>query len=517
MGEIMNLIFVAVLVGVVLLSGCIYMSDMKGGITPLGQANDSQANYTNKTIDANGTINGAAGTNDTAGTNYTAGTNGTPATNLTGTINASTANATQARRRSINISAGEDAMNACDKAGGFYCADPSYCRNETIEMIGVGGTINKTEFCCTVKCKNPEEECLPYALFNFSATRLCSIKPDTKKNYYYCEPRAGKDKVAVVVMKGGIYDSPAIDSQITAYYASVEKDLSIGNPGLRKFEGKSMDELDILMDSLYLDDDVGYVILVGDDLPLANITKDDLESLTDMYDRLNIVQRNFGMLTCPDMAISYMPVPDDYSDADKAAFVTKILETYVGYHNDFATLANRYQDSVLEITDINLGITNLGYNMTIVNVYNNEYSKVLEEMKKKHRVLYLRVHGNPANVGMGLYGPRQAQTMPPDGGASYTTTLEDYSQFVDVYGTPALFVDSGACYAISIKDFGMTGFSPCCWPQIYMESGVWVYYSVSNGFDVEEDISDGSMIGLALRKNVVSQFFVYGDILAHVK
>jgi hypothetical protein len=50
-----------------------------------------------------------------------------------------------------------------------------------------------------------------------------------------------------------------------------------------------------------------------------------------------------------------------------------------------------------------------------------------------------------------------------------------------------------------------------------MESGVWVYYSVSNGFDVEKDISDGGMIGLALRKNVVSQFFVYGDILAHVK
>jgi hypothetical protein len=155
--------------------------------------------------------------------------------------------------------------------------------------------------------------------------------------------------------------------------------------------------------------------------------------------------------------------------------------------------------------------------MTVVNVYNNEYSRVLEEMKEKHRILYLRVHGNPANVGMGLYGPRQVQSMPPDGGAPYTTTLEDYSQFVDEYGTPALFVDSGACYSISIKDFGMTGFSPCCWPQVYMDSGVWVYYSVSNGFDVEKDISDGGMIGLALRKNVVSQFFVYGDILAHVR
>lgn len=192
----------------------------------------------------------------------------------------------------------------------------------------------------------------------------------------------------------------------------------------------------------------------------------------------------------------------------------KVLDTYTGYHDDFASLEDKYQDSVLMITDAGLGTHTLGYNMTIIKVNNNEYSRVAEEMKRKHSILYLGVHGNPANVGMGLYGPRQA--VPPDGSGPYATTLDDYSGFADKYGTPALFVDSGACYAISIKDFGMTGFSPCCWPQIFMESGTWVYYSISSR-NMEGAISNERTIGLALRKNVVSQIFVYGDILAHVK
>ena len=360
-----------------------------------------------------------------------------------------------------------------------------------------------------------EKECQPYAPFNFSATRLCSIKPDTGKNYYYCEPRAGKDRVAIVIMKGGIYDSPSMDSGIRAYYASVKKDIGMEAADLRKFDGKSMDELDIFIDELYLEDDVGYAILVGDDLPLANVTIDSLESLADMYDRLNIVQRNLGQVTCSDLAISYILPPMDYSDADKASFVLKVLNTYTGYHNDFTSLEDKYQDSVLAITDTEVPARSPGYNMTIVKVHNNEYSRVAEEMKKKHTIIYLGVHGSPATVGMGLYSPRQ--TMPSDGSGPYYTTLDDYSEFAGKYGAPALFVDSGACQAISIKDFGRTGFSPCCWPQVFMESGAWVYYIIGGSRDLERAISDERTIGLAIRKNVVSQAFVYGDILAHVR
>ena len=75
MWGIANLTLVAVLVGVVLLGGCIYLNEPTTGLMPLGQTNGSQANYTNNT-------------NNTIITKVidTKNTNGTLATNLTGTI-----------------------------------------------------------------------------------------------------------------------------------------------------------------------------------------------------------------------------------------------------------------------------------------------------------------------------------------------------------------------------------------------------------------------------------------------
>lgn len=77
MKRIADLAFVMVLVGIVLMSGCIYMNSPSTGLRPL---NESQVNHTNATILANDQVK------DTVGTNTTAGANGTLATNLTGMI-----------------------------------------------------------------------------------------------------------------------------------------------------------------------------------------------------------------------------------------------------------------------------------------------------------------------------------------------------------------------------------------------------------------------------------------------
>ena len=78
MGRIADLAFVMVLTGVMLMSGCIYMSDFSSaGLRPL---NESRANHTNDTTWVNDQVK------DTIGTNTTASANGTLATNLTGTI-----------------------------------------------------------------------------------------------------------------------------------------------------------------------------------------------------------------------------------------------------------------------------------------------------------------------------------------------------------------------------------------------------------------------------------------------
>src|SRR4030043_166766 len=42
-----------------------------------------------------------------------------------------------------------------------------------------------------------------------------------------CEPDINKNKVAVVVVRQGIYDNDRINSQVSKYYDSVKKDLGI--------------------------------------------------------------------------------------------------------------------------------------------------------------------------------------------------------------------------------------------------------------------------------------------------
>ncbi|MFC2065910.1 hypothetical protein ACFLUO_02450 [Chloroflexota bacterium] len=54
-----------------------------------------------------------------------------------------------------------------------------------------------------------------------------------------------------------------------------------------------------------------------------------------------------------------------------------------------------------------------------------------------------------------------------------------------------------------------------------MESGVWAYYILTGGGDqtslMEESFSKEETIGLAIRKNIIAQNLIFGDILAHIK
>ena len=66
-----------------------------------------------------------------------------------------------------------------------------------------------------------------------------------------CEPEPEKNKVAVVIAKDGIYDTGIMNSQISAYYEAVKKDLNIENVGLKKFDGETISELDKFAEELY--------------------------------------------------------------------------------------------------------------------------------------------------------------------------------------------------------------------------------------------------------------------------
>lgn len=381
----------------------------------------------------------------------------------------------------------------------------------------------------------------------------------------YCWPDMGKNKVAIVIEKGGIYDSDKMNSQVLEYYRAVKKDLNIDNVGLKKFDGKTVDELDRFVDEIYTNDDVGYIILVGDDLPIvteqtvriisinntagtvggiATCLVNDSKSgevvgetspdtcMPGKFEFLDISvdekiscvnggclvrtescesgvcsvrKGSGGYWRCRDVAISYIMPPPLYSEEEKVDFISKILETYTDYHNNFDTVISKYQKSVLAISmaESVTGKPMLGYSLPTVALTYTDGKKISNELKNKHLILFLGVHGSPELLGFGIGISNQV-----------SISLDEYSNFVKENGLPVLFVDAHQSHNIKT---GYNDLRHCCWPQIFMESGVWAYYLVSHGEGIEAKLPHEKTIGLAVRKSSPIQAFIFGDILAHMK
>jgi len=374
-----------------------------------------------------------------------------------------------------------------------------------------------------------------------------------------CMPNPSNDKIAIIIAKDGIYDNQKISSQVSKYFDSVKKDLNINNVGLQKFGGKTFHELDLFVDELYSKNNVGYIIFVGDDLPIlltetVKIVNESSDLITyritnsrgrdeimeifrnmtfwmregtittlagDSYktlgQQLGCVNGDCDLNDCRDVGISYILPPLLYSDDEKVDFVSKVLSTYTDYHENFAELSKKYQKSELYIADSSLirpefweqhKEAGMGYEMPILLAFNNESHKVISELNNKHVVLFIYVHGTETIQQLIL----RASDFEPEFESINPSTLEGWMNLSKKYGTPALFVEATSCGHMPL---GYNEEKHCCWPQIYVESGVWTYYSSS--LSMEKSISMDKTIGLATRRGVIADILVFGDILAHVR
>jgi len=386
----------------------------------------------------------------------------------------------------------------------------------------------------------------------------CFIFLNQQEGYGYyqknCEPDPNKNKVAIVIAKVGIYDNERMSSQASAYFAAVKKDLGIDSAGLKKFNGTRMDNLDELQNftsDLYFNDDVAYIILVGDDLPIGNVTNETTYALFmkgitvnipiyDVWNKLECANRNCSAVNrlytleeekcetdpvtgfydckilelCRDIGVSVILPPIYYSDEDKVDFILGVLQTYTGYHENFTALNSTYERSMLAVLDTLetderyvLRKEDVGYDLPMTSVYNDQTQSVETELKKKRMLLFLDVHGTRGTVGLGLIS---------QGEIPGYTTLNDYLGFVKENGLPALFVDNGACEWNILKH--VESFPHCCWPQAFLKSGVWAYYSGEGPNQIwRKSISEEQTIGMAVRKGSESFALIFGDILAHMK
>ncbi len=417
----------------------------------------------------------------------------------------------------------------CADAGGYLCEDQKeFCEIETIDLSRELNTSARSR-CCPVACK-------AFTEYEFSTKKHCTRNLLTwTVDYCYCEPNKEKNNVAVIILKNGIYDNEAIDSQILAYYDAVKKDLNIGNAGLKKVEGTKISELDRFIDNLYLNDNAGYIVLVGDDLPVANISNTSLENFHDIYRKLECVKQDCTLRSCSDVAISYILPPFTYSNQEKNDFILNVLKTYTGYHNNFDALSKEYKKAVLHMMDYQgyadgefMGLADpkekLGYNLPKVVVFNTDYQKVADEFKRKYLVSYMTIHGDPTtgrDMSMSIIGNETLSQYGPEflsgsHTAPYWTRIDEFLEFTKENGAPALFVEIFSCGDMIIKSpIGDSRY--CCWPQAFMDSGVWAYYAFEGSKEMRKSFSNEKTIGMAIRKTIVQQDFIIGDILAHMR
>ncbi|MFH1663839.1 MAG: hypothetical protein ABH986_03465 [archaeon] len=207
----------------------------------------------------------------------------------------------------------------------------------------------------------------------------------------------------------------------------------------------------------------------------------------------------------------------------KVKFVKTIIEKYKYYHKNSNELFNQYEKDNLFIEwDNNLSesigspvgghFTDPVYSYPLTKIYNTDFNRVLEELKKKHIIFNYFVHGNPTTAGFGL----NLNETESERNKIYTTN-EEFINFAFENGSPALLVDAKACGSWIIWD-NKDQF--CCWPQAMTGSGVWLYMDPFGGYEYQQNLqkklSSGEIAGKSLLEVSRSELYLHGDITAHL-
>ena len=114
-------------------------------------------------------------------------------------------------------------------------------------------------------------------------------------------------------------------------------------------------------------------------------------------------------------------------------------------------------------------------------VCNTDHNTINNLHSSKPLLLQLNTHGWEDDITLGL------NKIDLD----VSNSIDDIRTFVanNNLETPFLFLDNGACglTLLDIENYNGKGY--CCWPQNYVDMGVWVYFGVDEGAggDLEKD------------------------------
>jgi len=320
-------------------------------------------------------------------------------------------------------------------------------------------------------------------------------------NWEYFKIDESKNKLAVIIKNGGIYDTPEITSRLEDFLESVKNDLGVENIGICYTNASSLDELDQFIEKLYHEKDMGYAILIGRDLPITE---------SSLLDELPYIEeKEPSSLPFPhpryyyDIAISWLIAPASYSDEEKISFMSKVISAYIYYHNNAKEVLEQFNDSCLYISYYS-SFLDLHYDLEMIKLRYNEGFKIEKELKRKHKALFISTHGIDNLIEMSV--------------ANYSGdnffSAEEYVKFVEENGLPALFVEEYHC--------GNR------WVTQHIGCGVWALFSTDWGIIEERGdfppcgggllrrgLTEEPFLGYIIRHHVMG-VLVYGDITAHM-
>jgi hypothetical protein len=383
----------------------------------------------------------------------------------------------------------------------------------------------------TLEKNSSNEDLNKYGL----SQRVCFENPKSGKIDYNCTCiiNSQKDKLTIILRKDGIYNSPKLVTAIELYLNSVEENLGLRNIGISYFEGSSIEELDMFIDFLYFERDIGYLIYIGDEFDFT-WAKDEFTSFNRFFELQNIgineedyfIPNEEGegsivnpSLLCQEVAISWIVPYLNYDSSQKVEFVERLLNKYSSYHKNVGGILKDYSSSILFIYDDEFSDEieerNKGYGKEIVLVNNKNHSFVKAELKNKHYFFSPYIHGSPTTSGIGLNYEKDYNY---GKGQIYITPQYFYEYFIDGDSTPFMMSEALGCGTEHISsEKGVIDSERCCWPQVLLDLEVWAYYNLFSNPLAQEKLGSGdSFLGEILKKEGINEI-VFGDITAHFK
>lgn len=341
-----------------------------------------------------------------------------------------------------------------------------------------------------------------------------------------------KNKLAIIMTtknRKNRYYWSKLYPKIRSFLRSVKNDVNLDNVGIEYFRGSTAQKLDELIESLYCRKNVGYIILIGDEFEKFMEGSNAQLAYDNWYYKFSNVGKEYYTyengykeqnpdISCRDVIISWIlppiPYPKQLSDKEKILFISKVIDQYTKYHNNKNNIISQFSGHL----HIQWDWKKLGekeqfemipsyVNEDSILILNTEHERISEELRKKPAFFSFFVHGWPTSLSIGLTPDLQNDSWP------LYTTVDEFKSMN--YKELALVAYTGkACDTNWVK--WDEEYNICCWPQVFMDAGVWVQFlGLSN--DKVRNVIESPFVGQEIRNINTDDFYMmFGDLTAHL-